>query len=260
MRFGIIGVGTIGEIFAERLKSEGHKLFAYDIRAERLEEVASRHGIAKAPDTRTLVQWSETVLIAVKPQNFPQLVKEMEEAELEGRVFISVLAGVPTRRYEEAMPGINVIRIMPNLAIKIGKGVIGVARGKNVSPEAEEKVAELLKPLGAVEIVPEEKMDAVTALSGSGAGYVFAILEAFADAGVRLGLDHAQSLRMAARTMAGSAEMIEALGKHPAELRNRVTSPGGTTIEGLSVMERAGIRGILMEAVAAAYRRAKELG
>jgi len=259
MRFGIIGVGTIGEIFAERLGKGGHEVIAYDVRPETLDEVVKRYSAQKAASNADVIAASEVVLVAVKPQSFSSVVKEIEGARLENRIFVSVLAGVPTRRYEDVFPGIKVIRIMPNLPIKIGKGVIGMARGKNVSGEEEEKVAELLKPLGAVERVPEEKMDAVTALSGSGAGYVFAFIEALADAGVRLGLDYSQSLRMVARTMAGSAEMVEAMGKHPAELRNRVTSPGGTTIEGLSVMEKGGVRGIMMDAVAAAYRRAKEL-
>jgi len=259
MRLGIIGVGNIGEIFAERLGKEGHELCAYDVRAERLKETARTHRFKQAKSNAEVVHVSEVVVVAVKPQTFPSLAEELKKSPFAERLFISVLAGIPTGKYEDALPGIKVIRIMPNLAIKIGKGVIGMARGKNVSEEEEARSEELLRPLGMVERVAESKMDAVTAVSGSGAGYVFAIIEALAEAGVRLGLDYAQSLRMVAQTMAGSAELLLAMGAHPAELKNRVTSPGGTTIEGLFVMEKGGVKGILMDAVAAAYRRAKEL-
>jgi pyrroline-5-carboxylate reductase len=259
MHVGIIGVGTIGEIFAERLAGEGHKLFAYDMRAERLEEIANRYGVRKAPSNAALIEWSEVVVIAVKPQAFLSLIEEMKNANLDGKLFISVLAGVATARYERELPDVKVVRIMPNLPIKIGKGVIAISRGENVTEQDEEQVTELLDVLGAVEKVPEEKIDAVTALSGSGAGYVFAIIEALADAGVRIGLDYPQSLRMVAGTVAGSAKMIEETGSHPAELRNKVCSPAGTTVEGIFVLEEMGIRGILMKAVLAAYKRAKEL-
>ncbi len=259
MHVGIIGVGTIGEIFAERLGKEGHKLFAYDIRPERLEKIAESYAVRKAPSNAALIEWSEVVVIAVKPQAFLSLVEEMKNANLDGKVFISVLAGVATQSYEEELPGVKIVRIMPNLPIKIGKGVIAISRGENVTMEEEEETAELLGVLGTVEKVPEDKIDAVTALSGSGAGYVFAIIEALADAGVRIGLDYSQSLRMVAGTMAGSAKMIEETGRHPAELKNKVCSPSGTTIEGIFVLEEMGIRGILMKAVSAAYKRAKEL-
>lgn len=259
MHIGIIGVGTIGEILAQRLSTEGHKLFVYDIRSERLDEITNRYGLRKAPSNAALIEWSEMVLIAVKPQAFPSVTEEIKGAKLNGRLFISVLAGVPTRRYEEELPGVKVLRAMPNLPVSIGKGVVAIAPGKNVTEKEQEEAAELLSPLGTVEKVAEEEIDAVTALSGSGPGYVFAIMEALADAGVRIGLDYSQSLRMVARTVAGSAEMVEALGRHPAELKNRVCSPAGTTIEGIFVLEKRGIRGILMEAVWAAYQRAKEM-
>ncbi|NQT82667.1 pyrroline-5-carboxylate reductase [bacterium] len=259
MRVGVIGVGTIGEIFAERLSKEGHELFAYDVRDERLKEITNRYGLRKAASNAALIESSEVIVVAVKPQVFPSVVKEMKEATPENRLFISVLAGVETRRYEEEMPGVKVVRIMPNIPIQIGKGVIAISRGKNVTEKEEEDAAKLLSPLGVIERVPEEKIDAVTALSGSGPGFVFAIVEALADAGVQIGLSYPQSLRMVARMMAGSAEMIEKTGKHPAELRNKVCSPAGTTIEGMLVLEEMGIRGILMEAVSAAYKRAKEL-
>lgn len=259
MRLGIIGVGTIGEIFAERLAKEKHEISAYDVRAERLKELAKTHGFKPAKSSAEVVEASDAVVIAVKPQTFPSLVEELKKSAFAGRLFISVLAGIPTEKYEDVLPEIKVVRIMPNLAIKIGKGVIGMARGKNVNEEEETRAEELLRPLGMVERVAEAKMDAVTAVSGSGAGYVFAIIEALTEAGVRLGLDYSQSLRMVAQTVAGSAEMLLAMGGHPAELKNRVTSPGGTTIEGLFVMEKGGLSGILMDAVAAAYWRAKEL-
>jgi pyrroline-5-carboxylate reductase len=198
-------------------------------------------------------------MVIVKPQTFESFIEEIRDASFEGKIFVSVLAGVPTASYEEELPGIKVVRIMPNLPVRIGKGVIGFSRGENVTDEEEEMVVELLHPFGTVEKVPEEKMDAVTALSGSGPGFAFAIIEALADAGVRIGLTFSQSLRMAAHMMAGSAEMIETTGQHPAELRNAVCSPGGTTIAGIAVIEEMGLRGILMEAVAAAYNRAKEL-
>jgi pyrroline-5-carboxylate reductase len=259
MRLGIIGVGTIGEILAERFTKEGHNVLAYDVRADRLKKMAEAHGLTPVENNAAVIEAAEIVVVAVKPQAFSSLMEEIRGVRLESALFISVLAGVPTSRYEEALPGVKVIRIMPNLPIKIGKGVMAISRGKNVTEGEEEQVAELLRSLGIVERIAEEKMDAVTALSGSGAGYVFAIVEALADAGVRLGIEYSQSLRMVCQTMAGSAEMVEATGKHPAELKNRVASPGGTTIEGLYVMEEKGLRGILMDAVAAAYRRAKEL-
>jgi pyrroline-5-carboxylate reductase len=259
MHVGIVGVGTIGEIFAERLSEEGHEVFGYDVRSERLEEIAERYGMRKAPSNAALIEWSEVVVVAVKPQAFQSVIEEIRDVRLEGRLLISVLAGVPTEMYEEELPGVKVVRIMPNLPIKIGKGVIAMAPGANVTEEEEEQVAELLSSLGTVERVAEEELDAVTAISGSGAGFVFAMIEALADAGVWIGLDYSRSLRMVARTMAGSAEMVEEMGAHPAELRNMVCSPEGTTIEGISVLEEMGMRGILMNAVFAAHRRAKEL-
>jgi pyrroline-5-carboxylate reductase len=174
---------------------------------------------------------------------------------------ISIAAGVKLATLGEALPtGQHLIRAMPNTPALIGHGVTALAPAAHTPPEGLALAQEIFAAVGRVVVVAERLMDAVTGLSASGPAFVFVIIEALSDAGVRMGLDRATALTLAAATVEGAAEMVQTTGQHPGQLKDMVTSPGGTTIAGLQVLERAGLRGVLIDVVEAATRRSAELG
>ena len=176
-------------------------------------------------------------------------------------IVVSIAAGIPIAKLEGALPiGTRVVRVMPNTPCLIGRGASGLATGSAASTDDARLISELLATVGLVETVPEPLLDAVTGLSGSGPAYVFQMIEALSDGGVKMGLPRAIATRLAAQTLVGAAEMLLTTGQHPGALKDSVTSPGGTTIAGLHAMELGGVRAALMDAVEAATLRSRELG
>jgi len=207
------------------------------------------------------VHSATVVILAVKPQIMPDALRELAPLLTHSPLVISVAAGITLARMAESLPaGTRVIRVMPNTPCLIGRGASGAAAAATATQDDLQLADALLTTVGSVSWVSEGLLDAVTGLSGSGPAYVFQIIEALSDGGVKVGLPRAVALNLAARTVAGAAEMVLAGNQHPAALKDAVTSPGGTTIAGLHALECGGLRAALMNAVEAATLRSRELG
>lgn len=211
-------------------------------------------------DAPSALRGASVIFLAVKPQLMKVALAGAAEQIADNSLVVSIAAGLKLERLEEWLPEKRVIRVMPNTPCLVGKGACGVSRGTTATSEDEQLVTTLLSSVGVVEPVPERLLDAVTGLSGSGPAYVFQIIEALSDGGVKAGLPRDVATRLAAQTLSGAAEMVLRTGQHPAALKDAVTSPGGTTIAGLHCMEQAGVRAGLMSAVEAATTRSMELG
>jgi len=201
---------------------------------------------------------SEILFLAVKPQLFPTVVAEMGRLSATELV-ISIMAGIPLQQLQQAFPKQKVVRTMPNTPALVGAGITAISYGPGVTPAQVEQVEKLFRAVGEVVRVAESQMDAVTALSGSGPGYLAVILEGLIDGGVQVGLPRPIATQLALQTLAGTAALLQQENLHPAVLKDRVTSPGGTTIAGIQALEQAGVRGALMQAVRAAYERSCQL-
>lgn len=211
-------------------------------------------------DISELLEASDVLLLCTKPQDaFAALAGLKSHAG--GKLIISIAAGVTISDIEKNTPeSVRVIRTMPNTPALVGKGAAAYSLGGRCNGGDEDTVRSLLEAVGLAVCLPEKLMDAVTGLSGSGPAYIYLIIEAMADGGVRAGLPRAEALRLAAQTVSGAAEMVLKTGDHPAVLKDMVTSPGGTTIAGLAVLEEKNVRSAMIAAVSAATARAAELG
>lgn len=263
-KVAIIGGGKMGGILARGMITR--KLLApqnitvTDIEPERLEELRSALKLRVTGDNAEAVKGADIVVLAVKPQNFPETLKGIRRVANASKVFISIAAGVTTDSIEKLLTRKpRVLRVMPNVAALAGEGAAAVARGHYARKDDVRYALAMLGAVGLAVEVEEKLMDAVTGLSGSGPAYCFVIIEALADAGVQLGLSRDLAEKLAAQTMLGAARLCLQENQHPARLKNMVTSPGGTTAAGLRVLEEGKIRATLTGAVEAAAKRAKEL-
>jgi len=264
MRVGVIGGGFMGEALVSALLKNGlaeaSEVTVSDVVEARRQHLAASYGVEVMAENLEAVRGAELVVLAVKPQEFSAVA-----AGLRGRVgrkqtLLSIMAGVPIERIGRELEHEAVVRAMPNTAAFVGQAMSVWTARAGVPEERCETVARLLRAVGRELRVGDEKyLDMATAVSGSGPGFVFLFLEAFIDAAVHIGLRREVAQELAVQTLLGSAVLARETGKHPAELRNMVTSPGGTTAAGLQVLEDAGLRGAIIDAVEAAYERAKEL-
>ena len=208
---------------------------------------------------RNLVQHARVVFLAVKPQMMAEVLANIRSG-VDDQLFVSIAAGISLATLTEGLGTQRVVRVMPNTPCLVGCGASGFACADGVLPEERDLVHALLSAVGEAIALDEKLLDAVTGLSGSGPAYVYQFIEALSDGGVRMGLPRDVAQRLAAATVQGAAEMVLQSGDHPAVLKDRVASPGGTTIAGLHVLEQAGLRAGVMGAVEAATRRSQELG
>ena len=220
--------------------------------------LAALPGVKSAPDAIHAVETSESVLLCLKPAGIVPLITSLQSVK-PSRLLISIAAGVTLKSMEAAAGHHRVIRVMPNTPSLIGQGAAAYAVGSTATPADAAAAESLLGAVGTVTRVAEPLLDAVTGLSGSGPAYVYTFIEALADGGVAEGLSKEQALLLAAQTVAGAAALVLQSGLHPALLRDQVTSPGGTTIAGLAVLESKAFRSACIEAVRAAARRSREL-
>jgi pyrroline-5-carboxylate reductase len=221
---------------------------------------AATTGAAVAQEISALAG-SEVILLCTKPHDVAEALRQTIAACGDNpALVISIAAGITLATLEAAAPRLRVIRAMPNTPALVGKGAAAYCLGKTAGRDDAATAARLLGAVGLAVEVPERLMDAVTGLSGSGPAYVYLVIEALADGGVRSGLPRADALKLAAQTVLGAATMVLETGEHPAVLKDMVTSPGGTTIAGLAELEGHGVRAALIDAVTAATRRAAELG
>ncbi len=263
---GFIGAGAMAEALIKSLTGGGSvpagSIWASDVSRNRLSHLNSRYGINILENNTELVKKADIVIYAVKPFVLGDVLAEVSpHVPVPGQLHISIAAGVPLGFIEERLPdGVPVVRVMPNTPSLVGAGASAYSPGKAAGPGDEQTVREILDWAGVSVKVPEHLMNAVTGLSGSGPAYVFLILEALIDGGVKAGLPRDTAAVLATQTLLGSAQLVRETGEHPARLKDMVTTPGGTTIAGLHVLEEGKVRATLMDAVLAAARRAEELG
>jgi pyrroline-5-carboxylate reductase len=264
-KIAVIGAGNMGEaLVAGMLAAKAatpDELHASDVVADRLGRLKARYQIHVGSDNKAAAAWADVVILAVEPQVLDEVLDDLRSTLTEAKLIVSVAAGFPISRIVARLsPGARVVRSMPNTPSVVLAGISALALGERVSEEDTQVARAIFESVGKVVLVEERLMDAVTGLSGSGPAYIFLIIEALADGGVKMGLPRDVALSLASRTMLGAAQMVVQTGEHPARLKGMVTSPGGTTIAGLHALERSGARAVLMDAVEAATRRSRELG
>ena len=257
---GKMGSALIKGILSRNLIAPG-KVTVSDVMTEQLEYLKKTYGVCVTKDNKKAVRDADIVILAVKPQNMAEVLEGVSGILDKSKLIISIAAGISTGYIEECLKkGARVMRVMPNTPALIGEGAAAITRGSYATDEDFAFTRHIFEAVGIVVAVKEELMDAVTGLSGSGPAYAFVIIDALADAGVNMGLGRDIAMKLAAQTLLGAAKLCLKGDKHPAELRDMVTSPGGTTIAGLQAMEEGKLRATMMAAVQAATLRAKELG
>ncbi len=262
---GFIGAGKMGSALMQGIINAGivepANVGASDVYEPALKALEERLGIRVSTDNSVIVGASDILILAVKPQILDAVLAKLSTILTSEKLVISIAAGVPLSTYEDALPeGTRVVRVMPNIAATVSEAASGIAPGKNATSEDLETALEIFSAVGTAVRVSESLMDAVTGLSGSGPAFIFPVIEAMADGAVLEGLDRQSALSLAAQTVLGAAKMALETGMHPGELKDMVTSPGGTTIQGIHALEEAGVRAAFMNAVIRASERSKELG
>ena len=263
-KIGFLGGGNMGEALIRGLVKTGlippDHLFVTDVRLSRLEELARIYGLHTLSDNGLLVRRVDVVILAVKPQILAVVLREIAPAT-PGKLLISVAAGVSTAVIRDHLPaGVRLIRTMPNAPALVLEGATAIAKSDGLEPGDLEVAQEIFGAVGKAVVLEEELMDAVTGLSGSGPAYIALVVEALADGGVKVGLDRQTAMTLAAQTVLGAARLLIETGTHPGQLKDMVTSPGGTAIAGIHTLESGGLRRTLMDAVERATQRSRELG
>lgn len=263
---GFIGAGRMATALARGFLQgrllEPESLLASDPSAEARAALQREvPGATVLDDNRQVSSAADVLLLAVKPQQLDNVLADLRDAVRPDSLVVSIAAGVTLARLAAGLPDAQrVVRVMPNTPCLIGRGASGYSLGPHATAQDGRLVAELLSSVGAAYEVPERLLDAVTGLSGSGPAFVYSMIDALVEGGVQMGLPRELASELAARTVAGAADMVLTTGESPATLRDRVTSPGGTTLAGLQALEERGFQATLVEAVRAATRRSEELG
>jgi pyrroline-5-carboxylate reductase len=265
MKLGFLGAGKMatalarGFIHAGLATADG--ILASDPYEAARVAIGKEAGIKTASANPEVLKFANVLVLAVKPDQVNDVLAEARPLFTDKHLLISIAAGVTLARMEAALPpGARVIRVMPNTPALVGASASAFAIGKSATPEDTQLAQKLFLSVGVAFQVKESLLDAVTGLSGSGPAYVFLVIEALSDGGVAAGLPRDIATKLAAQTLLGSAKLLLETGQHPGALKDMVTSPGGTTIEGLHELEKAGVRGALMNAVRAAAEKSKKLG
>jgi len=262
---GLIGTGNMGEALVKGLL-HGHvckpeQIFCSDTRPERLKAIREIYGVKGTSHNIEVVKHSDILILAVKPQIMKQVVSEVAKYLGLSKLIISIAAGVPLDAIEScAKKELKLIRVMPNICVSVREGVSAIAGGKHIHKEDLMIAKTIFDSVGKTLFVEENLLDAVTGLSGSGPAYIFLIIDALADAGVKVGLSRDDALLLASQTVLGASKMLIETGEHPGKLKDLVTSPGGTAITGLHTLEEGGLRTTLINAVEVATKRSKALG
>jgi len=262
---GILGTGNMGEALIHGLLY-GHlcrpeQIFCSDVRVERLKIIREKYGVKSTSHNTEVVKQSEIIILSVKPQIMKQVVEEIAKYLDLSKLIISIAAGVPLDAIEAcARKDLKLIRVMPNICVSVREGVSAIASGKHATKDDLMIAKTIFDSVGKSLFIEESLLDAVTGLSGSGPAYIFLIIDALADAGVKVGLSRDDAIILASQTVLGAAKMLIETGEHPGKLKDMVTSPGGTAIAGLHTLEEGGLRTTLINAVEVATQRSKALG
>jgi pyrroline-5-carboxylate reductase len=265
LKVGFLGAGKMASALGKGIVQAGivrtENLVASDpVEAARASFTKETGGRAAASNIE-VVKSATVLIVAVKPDHVTELLAEVKGHLMKEHLIISIAAGVPLDRFESALgPQARVIRVMPNTPALVGASAAGFALGKAATSEDGQLAQKIFSAVGVAFQLKERLLDAVTGLSGSGPAYAFLLIEALSDGGVAAGLPRDVATRLAAQTLFGSAKMVLETGMHPGILKDMVTSPGGTTIDGIHELEKAGVRGALINAVRAASEKSKKLG
>ena len=265
-KIAIIGAGNMGEALISGLivsgSSKPESIICTDVREARLEEIKTEYGVRTMVDNVEAVVASDIVVYAVKPQIIAAVLKETAEKLDMSKLVISIAAGVPMAAIESCLnKDLRLIRVMPNIPAAVKEAASAIAAGGHATAEDVDLAMEIFNSVGKSVFIKENYlMDAITGLSGSGPAYIFLIVDALADAGVKMGLAREEALFLSTQTVLGAAKLLMETREHPGQLKDKVTSPGGTAIAGLATLEEGGLRTTLIHAVEAATHRSKELG
>ncbi len=260
-----LGAGNMAEALVKGLLrakvAAPQEVLCADRRGERGPELTERYGVRFTADNLAATREGDIVVLSVKPQVMNKLLDEVGPAIDERKLVISIAAGVPLEAIERKVGhGVRIVRAMPNTPALVGAGATAISRGEHATDADLAQAKALFDAVGKTAVVDEPLLDAVTGLSGSGPAYIFLVIEALSDAGVKMGLDRRTAQDLSAQTVLGSAKLLLETGEHPGKLKDQVTSPGGTAIAGLHTLEAGGLRTTLINAVEVATKRAHELG
>lgn len=265
MKIGFIGLGNmaaamIGGILQKKIVEPADIMGSAKTKATR-DKVKQQLQIQIAADNVQVAEWADILFLAVKPQILPEVIAQIKNAVHENTLIVSIAAGKSLEylRKEFGRDECKFIRCMPNTPALVSAGCTGVCLGDNVTKEEAEQVLALFRSFGTADVVPEHLMDAVVGVSGSSPAYVFLFIEAMADAAVAAGMPRAQAYEFAAQSVLGSAKLVLETGKHPAQLKDMVCSPGGTTIQAVKVLEEKGMRAAVMDAMEACIEKSRSL-
>lgn len=259
-----IGGGAMAEaiikgILAARLAEPG-EIFVGDPTQARCEYLQKTYGVSAVTDNKAVVKNAGLIVLAVKPQVVDAAITaDLVAAMPAAATVLSIMGSVDLDKLQKVVPGHPVIRVMPNTPLAVGAGMTAIAPDSQVSDEMAAAATTIFGSCGEVVVVAESAIEAIAAVSGCGPGYVFMLIDALADAGVNAGLPRAMAIKLAAQTFAGSGKMVLETGMHPAQLRDQVTSPGGTTIAGIYALENRGVRAAMTDAVLGAMARSEQL-
>ena len=264
-KIGVIGGGKMGGVLIQGIVTHGlaspEDVIAADVAKERLAELSGLYGIGTTDDNGKAVRGADVIILAVKPQIMAEVLDQVAALVTPRKLIVSIAAGISTGFIEGRLKqGMRVIRVMPNTPALVGEGMSALACGAHATAEDLALVRHIFDSVGLTVDVKEDLMDAVTGLSGSGPAYAFVMIEALADGGVLMGLSRDIALKLAAQTLLGAAKLCLEGDRHPAQLKDMVTSPGGTTIVGLQALEEGKLRATLMAAVEKATLRSRQLG
>ncbi len=264
-RIGFIGGGKMAEALAKGIinasLSSVDKIIASDVDKKRCQILEKDTGIKTTQENKKIISESDIIILAVKPNIIGSILKELKNDITPKHLVVSIAAGIPLDFIESALnKGCRVVRVMPNTPCLVGETAAGYALGKAATRDDGKLVGEILNAVGKSYLLEEKHLDAVTGLSGSGPAFIYTVIEALSDGGVKMGLPRDISTKLAAQTVLGSAKMVLESGMHTGELRDFVTSPGGTTIAGLHALEKGSIRNALIDAVETATKKSKRLG
>lgn len=265
-KIGFIGSGNMASVLIKGILKAGlvdeRAIFASDVDPEKLDNLNNEYGINTVfKDNKKIVEECDIVVLAVKPQIMSRILSDINEGLDSGKLVISIAAGISTEYIDNLTTNdLRIIRAMPNTPALIMEGATAICPGENVSEDDLKLAREIFSAVGIVVVVDESQMDAVTGLSGSGPAYIFMMIEALSDAGVKMGLSRNVSMKLAAQTVMGAAKLQIETGMHPGRLKDMVTSPGGTAIAGIHTLEQGAMRTTLINAVENATLKSKELG
>lgn len=261
---GFVGTGNMGEALIRGLLKAGvaepAQVVGSDPRADRAAELRETYGIRTTGDNVEVAREADILILSIKPQVMDRVLEEIGSEIHAHALVISIAAGIPLSAIETRLPQARVIRTMPNTPALVGAGATAIAVGGHATADDLTAARRIFDSVGMTVTLDEAQMDAVTGLSGSGPAYVFLVIEALSDAGVKVGLSRHHAQALAAQTLLGSAKLLIETDEHPGRLKDMVTSPGGTAIAGLHTLEAGGLRTTLMDAVEAATKRSRELG